>query len=26
VCPGSDWLAGQRWKDRFIAQVKAKLG
>lgn len=26
VCPGSDWLEGQRWKDQFIAQVKAKLG
>ncbi len=25
VCPGSDWLEGQRWKDRFIAKVKEKL-
>ncbi len=26
ACPGSDWLEGQRWKDRFIQGVKAKLG
>ena len=26
ACPGSDWLEGQQWKDRFIAQVKERLG
>jgi N-acetyl-anhydromuramyl-L-alanine amidase AmpD len=26
ACPGSDWLEGARWKDRFIQQVRAKLG
>ena len=25
ACPGSDWLAGKRWKDLLIAQVKARL-
>lgn len=26
ACPGSDWIEGKRWKDAFIAQVRAKLG
>jgi chaperonin cofactor prefoldin len=26
ACPGSEWLQGQKWKDRFLAAVKAKLG
>ena len=26
ACPGSDWIQGVRWKDRFLAQVKAKMG
>jgi N-acetyl-anhydromuramyl-L-alanine amidase AmpD len=25
ACPGADWLAGKRWKDMVIAQVKARL-
>lgn len=26
ACPGAEWLEGKRWKDNFVAQVKAKLG
>ena len=25
ACPGSDWLAGKKWKDMVMAQVKARL-
>jgi cell division protein FtsB len=25
ACPGSDWIEGKRWKDRFLQQVRAKL-
>ena len=25
ACPGSDWLAGKKWKDMVLAQVKARL-
>jgi hypothetical protein len=25
ACPGSDWLAGKRWKDMVLAQAKARL-
>jgi N-acetyl-anhydromuramyl-L-alanine amidase AmpD/cell division protein FtsB len=26
ACPGSDWLEGKRWKDKFAQQVRARLG
>ena len=26
ACPGSEWVEGARWKDKFVAQVKSKLG
>ncbi len=26
ACPGSDWIEGVKWKDRFVAQVKARTG
>jgi N-acetyl-anhydromuramyl-L-alanine amidase AmpD/regulator of replication initiation timing len=25
ACPGTDWLAGKKWKDMVLAQVKARL-
>jgi hypothetical protein len=25
ACPGSDWLAGKKWKEMVLAQVKARL-
>ncbi len=24
ACPGADWITGQRWKDRFLAQVRVQ--